>query len=124
MEYVPSFQTQIIFSIFVPIYLIFLLWNVIKSYLDFYDFILLSTVAVVPAIFVFFPSLSVLIAAALGVGFSFIAIFGVLLFLVFVFLHKITKSLHRLRQGNRLFVQEISALKAEIERLSGENTKR
>lgn len=79
--------------------------------LDLYDFSMLSTVAVIPAFFVLFPEGSITVTHLMGVEFPFVILFGILLAVLFIFIHRMTVRLHRVESDNRLLIQEISLLR-------------
>ena len=112
-EYEPTLQTTILIAIFTSWYLIVLLRRTLSGRLDFYDLLMLSMAALLPAAFVFWPKLAVFIGALAGVGFPFVVMFGALILVVFVFLHRVSIKLHNLERINRLLIQEVSLLRFE-----------
>ena len=76
---------------------------------------MLSAVALVPAFFVLFPSITHSLTDMMGVAFPFVMLFGILLAVLFIFIHRLTAKLHRLEQDNYLLVQELSLLKQSHE---------
>ena len=85
-----------------------------------YDLVMLSTVAIVPGIFVAFPTIAFWLSNIAGVRFPFVVMFGILFTFLFVFVHRLTIKLHILEVDNRLLIQEISLLKQTIEQPDGE----
>jgi hypothetical protein len=113
MTYEPTTHTTVLVAIFAAWYLLVLSRRTLTGRLDFYDLIMLSMVALLPAIFVFWPRLAEIVGILAGVTFPFVVMFGVLTLVVFIFLHRITLKLHKLERLNRLLVQEISLLRFE-----------
>ena len=106
-------KTLFFVSLFSIVYLYFTARQTAHQKLDFYDLVMLSSVAALPWSFVLFPSLSEWIAEVFGVAFPFVILFGALIAIVFVFIHRLTAKVHQLESDNRLLVQEISLLKKE-----------
>ena len=46
-----------------------------------------------------------------GVTFPFVILFGALLAVLFLFMHRLTIKLHRLENDNRMLIQELSILR-------------
>ena len=116
MEYYPTIQTVIFATIFLIVYLVALIKNTIKNSIDFYDLILLSSVAVIPIIFVFFPKLVVCLARIVGVEFSFLLLFGSLFLIVFVYLHRLVIRINQNHNKIILLIQELSLLLEKIQK--------
>lgn len=116
-----SLQTTIIVSLFAFCYLSFTAVETAKQKLDIYDLIMLSAVAIIPLIFVLFPSFSDWVAKISGVAFPFVVMFGVLFAILFIFIHRLTAKIHLLERCNRLLIQEMSLTKAEINAISKDN---
>lgn len=104
-------ETIVVVSGFALAYLVFTLRATGRSQLDLYDLIMLSTVAVVPWVFVVFPGFAELTAGLAGVAFPFVLMFGLLFVVLFVFIHRLAAKIHRLERDNRLLIQEVSLLK-------------
>ncbi|MBT8582105.1 DUF2304 family protein [Polynucleobacter paneuropaeus] len=107
-------STAILVSIFAVFYLYFTIRETARRRLDLYDLIMLSTVAIIPCIFVLFPAFAERIAIISGVAFPFVVMFGLLLVILFLLIHRLTAKIHKLECSNRLLVQEISIIKSEI----------
>ena len=75
---------------------------------------MLSMVAVVPTIFVFWPNIAYWLADFVGVAFPFVIMFGALFLIVFLFVHRLTAKLHKLESDNRLLIQEVGILRMEL----------
>ena len=112
-----TLQTLITVAIFAFGYMFFMIRKTARRQLDIYDLIMLSTVAIVPGVFVAFPKVAYWIAKIAGVEFPFVVMFGILFAFLFFFVHRLTVKLHRLESDNRLLIQEISLLKQSIETL-------
>jgi hypothetical protein len=89
-----------------------------RQKLDIYDLAALSSVAVIPCLFVFFPGGFEKISRFLGVAFPFVVMFGAILAILFIFVHKLTVKIHFLENENRLLVQRLSLLQYEAKRAS------
>lgn len=109
-----SLQTVVIVSIFALCYLYFTARETARQQLDIYDLIMLSTVAIIPSVFVLFPTFAEWVARVSGVAFPFVVMFGLLFVILFTFIHRLTTKIHRLQHDNRLLIQEVSIMKSEI----------
>ena len=114
-----SLQTIILVAIFAFCYLTFITRKTARQQLDLYDLVMLSTVAIVPGIFVAFPKIAFWLSNIAGVEFPFVMMFGMLFAFLFVFVYRLTIKLHILEVDNRLLIQEISLLKQTIEKPDG-----
>ena len=114
-EFSPTIATMLTIGSFAIIYLLFLARKTIRDTLDLYDFILLSMVAIVPAVFVFFPELAQWLGDLTGVAFPFIIMFGGLFVVIFILLHRLTVNIYQLQKRSRHLVQEISLLRQKLE---------
>lgn len=108
-------QTALLILLFAAWYLYRLLSKTGKRQLDLYDLVMLSAVAIIPTGFVLFPGLTARLASMAGVAFPFVLLFGALLAVLFLFIHRLTGKIHRLELDNYLLVQELSLLKQKIE---------
>ena len=113
MKYEPTTHTIVVVALVGAWYLMVLARRTLTGRLDLYDFIMLSTVALMPMIFVFWPQVAQILGDLAGVAFPFIVMFGALILTVFVFLHRITLKVYQLERVNRLLVQEVSLLRSE-----------
>lgn len=113
----PSPQTIVLIAAFTLLYLLALARQTVRGRLDFYDFAMLSTVALLPGLFVFLPRLADMVGEFAGVAFPFVVMFGVLFLVVFLVLHRMTIEMHKSQKSNRLLVQELSLLREEFEQL-------
>jgi hypothetical protein len=111
----PSVETVVVISAFALIYMLVLLRKTLQGKFDLYDFLLLSTVAILPAGFALFPRLAYLVSHLTGVVFPFVVMFGVLFVVVFAFMHNMTARLHRLERQNCALIQEQSLLALELQ---------
>ena len=107
-------NTLIAVGLFALAYLAFVARKTARQQLDLYDFVMLSTVAVVPAVFVFWPGLAYWLAEIAGVAFPFVIMFGALFLILFLFVYRMTAKMHRLGRDNLLLIQEISLLRLEL----------
>jgi hypothetical protein len=107
-------NTLIAVGLFALAYLAFVARKTARQQLDLYDFVMLSTVAVVPAVFVFWPGLAYWLAEIAGVAFPFVIMFGALFLILFLFVYRMTAKMHRLERDNLLLIQEISLLRLEL----------
>lgn len=114
-HFVPSLPTLLLVGLFAVLYLVFLVRKTMRGLLDLYDLLMLSMVALAPALFVFFPGVSDWVAQVTGVAFPFVVMFGMLFVIVFLIVHRLTVKLHRLESVNRRLVQEISILIESVE---------
>ncbi len=114
-EFSPTIATMLTIGSFAVIYLLFLARKTIHNTLDLYDFILLSMVAVVPAVFVFFPGLAQWLGDLAGVAFPFVVMFGGLFVIIFILLHRLTVNIYQLQKRSRHLVQEISLLRQKLD---------
>lgn len=103
-------------TVFASLYLIFAIRETSLHRLDLYDLMMLSTVAVIPWLFVIFPKQALYLTNFFGVKFPFVIMFGSILVSIFLFLNRLTVKLHELQKLNRELVQEMGILK---ERLNG-----
>ncbi len=111
MTYHPTPQTIIFVSFFLVTYLIYLIRKAVKNDIDLYDLLLLSTVAIVPALSVFFPNVAIKLASLIGVGFGFLILFGLLFLIIFIYLYRLVLRSNRNHRMIVLLIQEISLLK-------------
>ncbi len=107
----PTIQTTIFVSLFLVIYLIYLMRKAIKNDIDLYDLLLLSTVAIIPTIFVFFPKLVIKFASLIGVGIPFVILFGILFLIIFIALYQLILRVNHNHKMIVLLIQELSLLK-------------
>lgn len=114
-------NTYIVIGLFALAYLVFLARKTARQQLDLYDFVMLSTVAVVPASFVFQPGLAYWLAELAGVTFPFVIMFGALFLILFLFVYRMTAKMHRLERDNLLLIQEVSLLRMELGSRSAES---
>ena len=110
----PSPQTIVVVAAFCVIYLAVLLRRTVKGRLDLYDFLSLSTVAVVPSAFVFLPRFAEAVGRLAGVEFSFVAMFGALFVVLFMSIHKLTIHVHDLELRNRELVQAMALVEQRV----------
>jgi hypothetical protein len=109
----PHPQTVVLVALFALVYLLSLLRKAARQQLDLYDFFMLSSVAVLPALLVLVPGIADWLAFISGVTFPFVVMFGLLFVAIFVTIHRLTIKVHRLEGHNRSLVQELSLLRVE-----------
>jgi len=110
-----SINTYLFIAFFVVAYLVFVIRKTARQQLDLYDFVMLSMVAVIPAVFTFLPNFADWVASLFGVAFPFIVMFGALFLILFLFVHRLTIKVHTLERDNRLLIQEVSLLQQDID---------
>jgi len=110
-----SSNTIILIALFAVVYLTLILRKTARAQLDLYDLAMLSAVAVIPVIFAIIPGFDAFVARVTGVTFPFVVLFGVLLGIVFLFIHRLTVRLHTLENDRRLLVQELSLLRQAVD---------
>jgi len=114
MEFQPTLQTIIFLSLFVCVYLFILLRNTIKDAIDFYDFLLLSSVAVIPLFYILTPDFVTFLARLIGVSFSFLILFGSLLVIAFIYSYRLTLKFNAQNKKIVLLIQEIGLLREAL----------
>jgi len=110
---------MLIVSVFTVVYLIYIARKTAHQKLDVYDFVMLSSLGVIPFLFAVFPGVAAFAAEVTGVVYPFVALFGLLFIFIFVFVHRLTEKVHSLEQDNRMLVQEISLLRQALEQPRG-----
>ncbi len=111
----PTIQTTIFISLFLIGYLFGLLRNATKHTIDLYDLILLVSVAIVPSVFVFFPEFTDKLSKFLGVLFPFVVLFGLLFFIVFVYLYRLVVKTNHHKFSINTITQELSILRHKLD---------
>ena len=117
VEYHPNTQTIVFVSVFLIIYLVFLVKKTLKNSIDLFDLLALSSVGIVPALVVFFPGLATLASQLLGVEFPFLLLFGFLFFVVFAYLAYLVSKIHKVSRAETKLTQEIGILRLQFEEL-------
>lgn len=118
--YAIAIKTVILIALFAIGYMFFIIRKTACRQLDIYDLVMLSTVAIVPIVFVAFPQFAYWLANIAGVEFPFVVMFGMLFAILFIFIHRLTIKIHRLESDNRLLVQELSLLRQTVYHGDGE----
>ncbi len=108
-------STYLFIAIFAVIYTLIIARKTARQQLDIYDLAMLSTVVIIPAIFVSFPQVAYWLSSLTGVEFPFVVMFGMLIAILFIIIHRLTVKIHRLESNCRLLVQELSLLKQVID---------
>ena len=122
MAYQPTIPTVIFISLFLLVYLVVLLKNTTRNTIDLYDFLILSSIAIVPAIFVFFPRVVVFLARLSGVEFPFVLLFGGLFLIVFTYFYRLIIEINHHRSRIVLLLQEVSILRQKLQQQKLNNT--
>jgi hypothetical protein len=112
----PHIETIIIIILFSIIYLYCLFRETARQNLDIYDFIMLSTVGVFPMVFAIIPRLAEIISNFIGVKYPFVVLFGVLIALLFIFIHRLTRKIHRLENAYRNMLQDLCIMEEQLSR--------
>lgn len=120
----PQVQTIVVVAVFACVYLFYIFRKTIYGQLDLYDLIMLSMVALVPALFTFLPGLALRVSDALGVAFPFVVMFGMLFVVIFVLLHRMTTTIHKLEHRTRSLVQENGLLRYQLDTAEAERSRR
>ena len=113
--YYPSSTVVVVLAVFLVAYITVLIRNTVRNSIDFYDFLLLSSVAIAPSAFVFFPATSYDLARLVGVLYPFVLLFGLLFLVVFIYLYRLVVQLNSLRRANLTLVQDLALLRAQME---------
>jgi len=112
-------KTIALITFFASGYMFFIIRKTTRRQLDLYDMVMLSSVAFIPVAFAIFPKFANWVASITGVGFPFVVMFGILLAILFVFIHRLTVKIHRLEADSCLLLQELSLLKQTVETRRG-----
>lgn len=113
-----SIQTIFVVIFFSLVYAIVIIRKTALQQVDIYDLVMLSSVVIIPSVFVVFPEVAFWFAKFAGVEFPFVVMFGILIAVLFIFVHRLTIKLHRVEKDNRLLIQEICILRQSSEKSS------
>ena len=113
-----SIQTVFVVIFFSLAYTIVIIRKTALQQVDIHDLVMLSSVVIIPSVFVGFPNVALWFAEFAGVEFPFVVMFGMLIAVLFIFVHRLTVKLHRVEKDNRLLIQEICILRESLEYLS------
>lgn len=113
-NYLPTTATIIFIALFLVIYISYLLRSTLKERIDFYDFLILTAVGVLPSIFAFFPKVTLELTHFIGVRYPFVVLFGCLFFVVFYYLYRLVIRINRLSKQERELAQEIALLRETV----------
>lgn len=119
MDSIPS-QTLFVVGFFSLGYVLLIASKTARQQVDIYDLVMLSSIAIIPAIVVFFPNAALWLAKITGVKFPFVTMFGLLIGILFIFAHRLTIKLHKVEEDTRLLIQEISILRQSIDKQSSD----
>jgi len=114
-EHIASPAAAWTLAIFCVFYIAFLVRQLYRRTIDLYDFLMLSMIAIIPAMFILMPPIAVAIGNMFDVAFPFVIMFAALLLVVFVIVHHVLVRLHSVEGKLRQLVQEV-ALDAHVER--------
>jgi hypothetical protein len=117
MTRLPLTSTIIFLSCFLAGYVLVLARNTVRKALDVTDFVLLTSVAVVPACFAYFPTATLRLSHFIGVEFPFVVIFGSLFFILFVLVYTLIVRIEESRRRTTTLVQENGLLRMDLEAL-------
>lgn len=115
MPYTPHSSTVIFVCAFLVLYMAAVTRRALRSGLDVFDWMLLSTVAVVPAFLVLLPTVANRISALIGVAFPFVVSFGFTFFIVFVYLYRLAVRTEEHDKAVVTLVQDVALLRFELE---------
>jgi len=115
MFHAPSPVTTTFIVVFLAVYLVILVRNAAREQIDVYDFILLTAVAAIPAIFTLLPEETWKLTQALGLEFPFLLMFGGIMLVAFVLMWRSTRRLARLRDQITRLAQEQAILQGRLE---------
>ena len=116
MPFHPTPSTVVFVTVFLVVYTAYLVRNTLRNNIDLYDFAMLASVAVIPAMFVYFPDLVVRITRFVGVEFPFLLLFGALSLIVFLYLYRLVIKTNEEWQTIILLTQEIGILREALDR--------
>lgn len=106
-------QTAVVVIIFSIWYLAGILRRTAKNQMDIYDLVMLSTVAIIPGLFIALPNTAIIVSKLVGITFPFVLLFAILIAVLFVFIHRLTMKVHKIEDDNRLLIQELSLLREQ-----------
>lgn len=111
----PSPQTLVVATVSFVAYMVLLVVRVVRNRLDFNDFILLSAVCAVPAVFLYFPGFSAHVSRLAGVSYPFLLLFGAVIVAAYLFAMRIAIRLNELKQRTARLTQELALLRVELD---------
>ncbi len=104
-------ETLITIVLFAVLYIWFLLYKTSTSTLDVYDLVILSTAAVLPISFILVPGFWHFLSNKIGVAFPFVLLFGILIVIIFITIHRLLVKLYDLKSKYVFLIQELGLLK-------------
>ena len=110
----PTIQTTVFLLVFLVVYGAILAAKAVRNTIDLYDLLLLTSVAVVPAAFVLFPRVFGSLSRLVGVAFPFVILFGMLLFIIFVFLIRLVIKTNECHRKITTLIQEVAIVENEV----------
>jgi hypothetical protein len=106
----PSTQLFAIILIFGVAYTYHVVQKLRCREVDLYDFVLLLSVAAIPALFAGWPNFTAFVGEVFGVALPLTVMFGLLFVSVFVILHRSLSRIHRLETRVIALTQEIALI--------------
>lgn len=110
MDHYLSLKTQLVIIAFLVVYLVWLLKKTAKDKLDLYDFVLLSSIGLVPCFFAIFPGVIVFATRLLGIAFPFVLLFASIHFISFIFFLSLARRITQLNKKVATLTQELAIL--------------
>ena len=104
-------STQLFIGTFAIVVIFFFLWELASLKIELSDFLFLSTLAVVPIIFGFFPGFSKKLASILGIEFPFILLFGTLILVLFLLFYRLIRKVRDIEREIKSILIEQSIQK-------------
>jgi hypothetical protein len=111
LHYHPSSHTVVALAVFLVLYELFLIRKAFRKGIDLYDLLILSSVALLPATFAFFPDATQALSTLLGVNYPFVVLFGLLFFMVFFYFNRLVAKVNALSHRERILAQELALLR-------------
>ena len=108
-------STILFVSIFTGLYIFVLFTNAVANRISLIDFLMLSSVGLLPIGFELFPQTVERVTELVNVSLPFVLLAGSLFVVVFAFLYRIVIKMQHLKQTNSLLIQELSLLKHRVE---------
>lgn len=98
--------------VFTVIYFVIVLRKSAKYEIEFYDLVLLCSLAILPATMILLPKLFEYLSFMMNVKYPFVILFSLLLLLVFVILTRVLISIKKIRKENIFLIQRLSMLES------------
>ena len=101
----------IVISIFSFLYLIYLFRKSARYQINLFETLLLSNVAFIPLLFVYFPEISLKISDTIGLSLPFVLCFGILFVVLFIMIIRLSLKIYDLENSYRALIQEAAIFK-------------